>query len=64
VDYVKTNYALRGMNVPAGNHAIEFKFEPPSYKKGRMFTSIGQILVLLLLAAGIFMEVRDRKKAT
>ncbi len=60
-EYVKTDYTLRGMNVPAGNHSIEFKFEPPSYKKGRKFTMVGQILVLLLLAGGIFMEVRRRK---
>jgi uncharacterized membrane protein YfhO len=62
-DYIKTNYALRGMNIPAGSHTIEFKFEPPSYKKGRQLTIIGQILVLLLLAGGIFMELRNRKKA-
>lgn len=61
-DYVKTNYTLRGMNVPAGKHTIEFKFEPPSYKRGRQLTVIGQILVLLLLATGIFIEVRNRKK--
>jgi hypothetical protein len=61
-DYVKTNYTLRGMNVPAGSHTIEFKFEPPSYLRGRMFTNIGQILALLLLAGGIFMEVRNGKK--
>jgi hypothetical protein len=62
-DYLKTNYTLRGMNVPAGNHAIEFRFEPPSFKRGKTMTSIGQILVLLLLAAAIFMEIRNRKKA-
>jgi uncharacterized membrane protein YfhO len=50
------------MNVPAGSHTIEFKFEPPSYLRGRMFTNIGQILALLLLAGGIFMEVRNGKK--
>ncbi|MBL7743846.1 MAG: YfhO family protein [Chitinophagaceae bacterium] len=62
-DYVKTNYAIRGMNVPAGNHTIEFKFEPASFKKGKQYTSIAQIIVLLLLAAGIFIEIKNRKKA-
>jgi len=62
-DYVKTNYALRGMNVPAGNHTIEFKFEPPSYKRGRMFTSIGQVIVLVLLITGIFIEIRNRRQS-
>ncbi|MBL7740064.1 MAG: YfhO family protein [Chitinophagaceae bacterium] len=61
-DYVKTNYAIRGMNVPAGNHTIEFRFEPASFKKGKQYTSIAQIIVLLLLAGGIFLEVKNRKK--
>lgn len=61
-DYVKTNYTLRGMNVPAGNHTVEFKFEPPSFSKGKKITGIGQILVLVLLAAGIFFEWRRRKQ--
>jgi uncharacterized membrane protein YfhO len=60
-DYVKTNYALRGINVPAGEHKIEFKFEPTSYSRGRMLTSIGQIAVLVLLGLGLFMEYRKKK---
>jgi hypothetical protein len=63
-DYVKTNYALRGMNVPSGNHTIEFKFEPKSYTQGRMFTNVGQVLVLALLITGILVEVRNRKKSS
>jgi hypothetical protein len=60
-DYVRTNYTLRGMNIPAGDHSIEFRFEPASFAKGKTFTSIAQVLVLLLLAGGVFMEVRSRR---
>jgi hypothetical protein len=59
--YVKTNYTLRGMNVPAGTHTIEFKFEPASYTRGRQLTMIGQILILILLAVSIFVSVRKSK---
>lgn len=62
VDYFKTNYALRGMNVPAGNHTVEFKFEPTSYTRGRMLTNVGQVLVLLLLVAGLFWDIRKNQR--
>jgi uncharacterized membrane protein YfhO len=62
VDYVKTDYTLRGMNVPAGDHTIEFKFEPKSFERGKMFTNVGQVAVLILLITGILVEVRNRRK--
>ena len=34
VDYLRVNYALRGIKVPAGDHKVEFKFQPESYIKG------------------------------
>lgn len=61
---VKTNYILRGLAVPAGKHSIEFRFEPPGYLKGEKITSIVSIILILLIAAGIFMEWRERKKST
>jgi Bacterial membrane protein YfhO len=58
---VKTNYVLRGLAVPAGQHKIEFRFEPRSYSLGRRITGISQLLLLALLGIGIFMESRNRK---
>ena len=59
---VKVNYVLRGLQVPAGTHKIEFKFEPPDYLLGRKLTTIFQVLLLLLVAAAIFFEWRNSKK--
>jgi len=53
-DFVKTNYALRGIPVPAGNHQIEFRFEPASYKTGNLISLITTILLYLVIAGGLF----------
>jgi len=63
-DYVKTDYVLRGMYVPAGDHEIEFRFEPQSYYTGRTITIIANILVFLsLIAAIVYYATGKRKKA-
>lgn len=59
---VKTNYILRGLAVTAGKHKIEFKFEPAGYLKGKKLTSIFSIILLVLVAAGVFLEWRNSKK--
>ena len=59
-DYVKTDYVLRGMYVPAGDHQIEFRFEPKSYSIGRTITIIANALVYLLLIIAIFFAVRKK----
>ncbi len=52
-EFVKTNYALRGIPVPAGNHQIEFRFEPASYKTGNLVSLITTILLYLVIAGGL-----------
>ena len=57
---VKVNYVLRGLPVPAGNHKIEFVFAPQSYIMGSRITTISQLVVLLLLLAGLLLELRKK----
>ena len=52
--YVKANYALRGMPVPAGKHTIEFHFRPDSYYNGQTYSLIGNALLWLCFAGFIY----------
>ncbi len=61
-DYVKTNYLLRGMDLPAGDHEIEFRFEPKSYSNGRTITIIANSLVFLSIIIAIIYYARKRRK--
>ncbi len=62
VDYVKTDYVLRGLSIPAGKHAIKFAFEPATYKKGLGIAYAGSWLVLILVLGGFFMTWWQQRK--
>jgi hypothetical protein len=62
-DYFRTNYVLRGANLPAGQHKVTFRFEPASFKTGKSVTGIAQVLVILLLVFAAVMQWRNRGKA-
>ncbi len=44
----QTNFVLRGVKVPAGEHEITFRFEPVSIYYGNIFSWIGHALLLCL----------------
>ncbi|MBR4962988.1 MAG: hypothetical protein IKY54_03710 [Muribaculaceae bacterium] len=48
VEMARVNYLLRGVNIPAGEHDIEFCFEPTSLKVNTIiaFTSIFMVLIV------------------
>ncbi len=58
----KVNYVLRGISVPAGKHAIEFRFEPQGYITGNKLTKFSSIALALLLIAGIFFTWKQNKQ--
>ena len=58
-DYFRANYVLRAMEVPAGNHTIEFKFEPKVYKIGEGISLASSIMLILLLVFVSFKELKQ-----
>jgi hypothetical protein len=56
VDYCKTDYVLRGLSIPAGQHVVKFIFEPSSYKKGVKIAYASSFFILILFLGGLFME--------
>ncbi|MCL6266098.1 YfhO family protein [Flagellimonas myxillae] len=59
--HYKVNYALRGMKVPAGEHTIEFKFEPEVVQTGSQIALFSNILLGLIIIGGIGFSLRPKK---
>ncbi len=59
VDILSVNYALRGVEVPAGEHTIELVFELDSYASSSTMAWIGSVLMFLLIGFGAFMGYKN-----
>jgi hypothetical protein len=55
---VRTNYVLRGIEVPAGKHTLEMKLEPYSYYGTQIYGKIGNLILILLIAAGVWFALK------
>ena len=62
VTYIKADYLLRAVYVPAGNHNIRMLFEPEVIAKGKTISMIAFGLFLLLSLVGIFLLNRKSDK--
>ena len=57
----RANYVLRSMVVPAGEHTVEFKFEPEIYYTGEKVSLAGSILLILFVLGGVVVDARSTK---
>ena len=64
IPIIRTNYALRGLTIPAGQHTIHFVFHPASYYVGRVIQIIASIVLLALLIMAGVKESRPTPKST
>lgn len=58
VDHIQVDYTLRGLPIPAGNHTIEFKFEPQVVKTGTSITLISSLFFVVLTIVGIWYQYK------
>jgi hypothetical protein len=63
-NYCRVNYVLRGMQVPAGEHTIEFRFEPKTVIVSDKFSMWSSILLYLMLIGGIVYAFKKNPRLT
>lgn len=63
-DYFKADYLLRAMYLPAGDHTVEFKFEPESFWTGRMISIIASIIVIISVLMALLLPFIRKNKAS
>ena len=57
-EMIRTNYILRGFEIPAGDHVLEMKMKPVWYSAGRLMSQLGTILLFGTGAMGLFLLFR------
>lgn len=62
-EIIRVNYLLRGLAVPPGNHTIEFRFEPQSFRTGDTIMLIVGILSILALIYAVYVEWKRFRNA-
>lgn len=58
-NYIRANYLLRAMKVPAGKHQIVFKFEPVAYNTGEKIALASSLLLILLVGFGGYKAFKE-----
>ena len=59
---VRTNYVLRGLQVPAGNHRIQFEFKPASFYNSNRAAIGASAFIWLMLIGAIVLALRKPKE--
>jgi uncharacterized membrane protein YfhO len=60
-DYIRVNYILRAMAIPAGTHTIEFKFEPKEFAIGEKVSLASSLLLIVGCVFLLFQQFRPKK---
>jgi hypothetical protein len=58
---LRADYLLRALEIPSGEHTVEFKFQPKAYAVGNKVTTASSWLVLLVFVGSIVMTLRKKE---
>jgi uncharacterized membrane protein YfhO len=59
---IRTNYVLRGLQVPAGEHRVVFEFKPKSFYSSSTAAIGSSVLIWLLLIGAAIASLRKKKE--
>lgn len=60
--HIRVNYVLRALEIPAGTHKIEFRFEPKDYALGNTISMACSVFLLVCMAGAVAFVVRGRRQ--
>jgi hypothetical protein len=56
--HIRVNYILRALEIPAGNHHIEFKFEPQAFYITNRISLISSFILILVLLSIFYSKIK------
>ncbi|HMB99558.1 MAG TPA: YfhO family protein, partial [Flavobacteriaceae bacterium] len=60
--HIRVDYVLRGMEIPAGKHIVEFKFDPQVVKTGSKIALASSFIFVILFLGGLFLELKNKNQ--
>jgi len=64
IDMIRTNYVLRGFEIPAGDHTLMMKMEPVWYETGKWLSRAGTLILFTILGIGLFRYRKEKGDQT
>lgn len=61
VPIIRVNYLLRALEIPAGSHEVEFRFEPKPYFIGNKITMASSWILLLVILGSMGWSLKEEK---
>lgn len=63
-EYFRADYLLRAMEIPSGEHIVEFRNEAPTFHKWQTVEIVSSVVLFLLAVAALFFQFKNNRKST